>query len=399
LSNCERSYRVLKKREGRLIREQNGLKSLISGLVGGPALLKEWETEWRANFGGEETDEVELEPVSEDDEGDDEDGDEGCKEEDEGRARKKVKIMKIIKKPKKVVAAPATVQAALVMARNDMPNGVPSPVVPEKRKRGRPRKVPQPEMGPEVVYSTNRPPSEVAPAAVVPEEQAMHQLATSHQGQGQASQYLLATFALFSFFNSPLTHFSSPSSAHTHTGTVLAHKTIHTQTVPMPVEVGLGWQDVIQAFHLFVSALVLFSILAPWLPSAIKGSKLMSYILSPFSALFLFNGKSGSSPLQPPPPSSSLSERKVAAVDRPRLVDALDSSCRGTPGEVDQLRSALGVPPGLMGILHGVFGGKINGKDQGFEQKGLAQRAWVRLGELAVLDGMSSSPFVPTLRY
>ena len=48
------------------------MKSLICGLVGGPALLKEWEREWKEKFGGQEKDEVEgeeMEPLSEDDEG------------------------------------------------------------------------------------------------------------------------------------------------------------------------------------------------------------------------------------------------------------------------------------------------------------------------------------------
>jgi hypothetical protein len=34
----------------RLKREQNGLKSLLCGLVGGAALLKEWEREWKEKF-------------------------------------------------------------------------------------------------------------------------------------------------------------------------------------------------------------------------------------------------------------------------------------------------------------------------------------------------------------
>ncbi|KXN81881.1 D-amino-acid oxidase [Leucoagaricus sp. SymC.cos] len=46
--------RVLKRREIRLRAEQDGLKALICGLVGGPALLKEWEREWKERFGGEE---------------------------------------------------------------------------------------------------------------------------------------------------------------------------------------------------------------------------------------------------------------------------------------------------------------------------------------------------------
>ena len=49
---------VLKRRENRLKREQAGLRSLISGLVGGPALLREWEREWLSRFGGPERDEA-----------------------------------------------------------------------------------------------------------------------------------------------------------------------------------------------------------------------------------------------------------------------------------------------------------------------------------------------------
>ena len=55
--------RVLKKREARLKREQDGLKSLISGLVGGPALLREWDREWKDKFGGEEKDEIEVDEL------------------------------------------------------------------------------------------------------------------------------------------------------------------------------------------------------------------------------------------------------------------------------------------------------------------------------------------------
>ena len=72
--------RVLKKRENRLKAEQAGLKTLVAGLVGGPALLKEWEREWKQRFGGEEKDEVEGDDVEGDDESDEEDGDEGDEE-------------------------------------------------------------------------------------------------------------------------------------------------------------------------------------------------------------------------------------------------------------------------------------------------------------------------------
>ena len=66
--------RVLKRREARLLREQDGLKSLLSGLVGGPALLKEWEREWREKFGGAEKDELDDDLASAN-ASDEEDGD------------------------------------------------------------------------------------------------------------------------------------------------------------------------------------------------------------------------------------------------------------------------------------------------------------------------------------
>ena len=77
--------RVLKKREHRLRAEQAGLKSLIAGLVGGVALVEEWEREWKMKFGGEEQDEVEGEGEDGDDEGSDDD------ESEEEELRKKRK--------------------------------------------------------------------------------------------------------------------------------------------------------------------------------------------------------------------------------------------------------------------------------------------------------------------
>ena len=69
------SRSVLKRREIRLKREQAGLRSLISGLVGGPALLREWEREWVFRFGGPERDES-TPGVSGDDGADDGESDE-----------------------------------------------------------------------------------------------------------------------------------------------------------------------------------------------------------------------------------------------------------------------------------------------------------------------------------
>ncbi|KAG6846414.1 hypothetical protein H0H93_014089, partial [Arthromyces matolae] len=107
--------RVLKKRENRLKAEQAGLKSLITGLVGGPALLREWEREWKALFGGEEKDEVDGDDADADDDDSDDDMDD---DEDGSRKRKRGKTtpsssdslpaIKVEKKEKKI---PSTVAA------------------------------------------------------------------------------------------------------------------------------------------------------------------------------------------------------------------------------------------------------------------------------------------------
>ena len=76
----------MKRREARLKREQDGLRSLVSGLVGGPALLREWEREWAQRFGGAERDEVENDGSATDDEGDDGESEDGGDEEEAGRA-------------------------------------------------------------------------------------------------------------------------------------------------------------------------------------------------------------------------------------------------------------------------------------------------------------------------
>ncbi|KAJ3913799.1 hypothetical protein F5877DRAFT_51673 [Lentinula edodes] len=292
--------RVLKKREIRLKREQQGLKALVNGLVGGPALLSEWEREWREKFGGEEKDEVEGEDIDDggsDDEGsgDDDDAD------DEGvRKRKKAKITPAKKEPKEK-RPPLPSPQPLVL-----PDG--SVVVPEKRKRGRPRKVMLPVV------------AAVAEPSVPLHQPGAQSSVVQQQQHPQHAQYLLAVFALFSFFNNPLS--SSPSHPppnHSHTGTILVHE--------LPPSTsgysGWSWHDVIQFFHLLVSILVFFSILAPWAPTLYK------YVTryASLKKLTLFNSS------------------------RPRsisLVDALSPDNRGTVREAAGLRHALG-------NRHGVF--------------------------------------------
>lgn len=168
--------------------------------MGGEGLLREWESEWSRVWGGAESDEADEGADAEDDEGE-EDGD----EDDEDGPRKKAKLPKVVgsKKERKITAvsqsAPQTMQAALAM-----PSGTAPGAVPEKRKRGRPRKV-VPALAPVP-----------APVPLVPVGAPMGYPHQHHQqpqqAQAGAPQYLLATFALFSFFNSPLTS-STPSSA------------------------------------------------------------------------------------------------------------------------------------------------------------------------------------------
>ncbi|KAF9566552.1 hypothetical protein CPC08DRAFT_682424 [Agrocybe pediades] len=259
--------RVLKKREQRLKAEQAGLKMLINGLVGGPALVREWEKEWRAKFGGEEKDEVE----GEDEEGDEDDSedDEGDDGDEEGRKRKRPKVAPLaVKKPadrEKKKPAPAPVVANGELGQ-----------VPEKRKRGRPRKIVPP-------------PVPLAPAPPVPIQQAPEPMTqdqemydptqfasqwSQQQQQPAPQQYLLAVFALFSFFNSPLTSSSMPH-AHHHTGTVLtavhpplayAPDIVSQFVAPAPsTPPSWTWKEYVQIFHLAVSVLVLATFVGSWL--------------------------------------------------------------------------------------------------------------------------------------
>lgn len=308
---------VLKRRESRLKREQAGLRSLISGLVGGPALLREWEHEWVSRFGGPERDEA-TSDISDDDDG----ADDGESDADDDNLHPKKRIKGAPKK----------------LAKDPKPKKETNPgVVPEKRKRGRPRKVqPLPE-------GEATQPQDVATPPV----------------PAQQKQYLLAVFSFFSFFNSPLTSYSRSSS--THTGVVLADSgSVLTPTAPAAT---FGWREVLQVFHLVVSGLVFLSILLPFLP------KSFPRLLTSFS---------------------SSNFPRTDAAKRIALIDALDSSRRDTPDEATLLRRALGVHPGFLGLLLSFTAPKRGGKTKTLEHKQLEQRAWVRLAELAVFDRATS---------
>jgi hypothetical protein len=315
---------VLKRREERLKREQAGLRSLISGLVGGPALLREWEREWMSRFGGPERDEA-TSDVSDDDGPDD-----GESEEDDANLHPKKRIKSAPKKPTKDVK----------LKKEETNPGV----VPEKRKRGRPRKVqPVPEGA---TPQQQVPPQGLAPSAPAP------------------TQYLLAVFAFFSFFNSPFSSYSHTTP--THSGVVLADSgTFITPPVSVPI---FGWRELLQAFHLVISGLVFFTILLPFLP---KG----------FPRTLSF--------------SSSPNFPRTDASRRSALINALDSAQRGASNEAACLLTALGVYPGFLGLLLSFATLTRGGKAKTLEHRQLEQRAWVRLAELAVFDRMSRFPYSP----
>ncbi|KAJ7442548.1 hypothetical protein B0H11DRAFT_2292054 [Mycena galericulata] len=236
--------RVLKNREARLARELAGLKTLLGGLVGGRELLREWEREWAARFGGPETDELSDNHAAPEEDGDEEDDD--SDEEGVGRKRKKPKTEP---KPKPERKAPAPAADG------------------EKKKRGRPRKV-----------------------VPLPTSASIPALSTSVPMQAQQEmsqrQYLLGAFALFSFFANTGNVSVAPVH-HAHEGHVLTR-------VPVAVE-GMG---MLQMFHLLVSIAVLASVLLPLgksVYSRLRGTKV------PVVATVVVADKT---PAAPPTPTS-----------------------------------------------------------------------------------------------
>lgn len=339
-------------------------------------MLREWDREWKEQFGGEERDEIEGDDAAggsddEDGDGDESDGDDG----DEGRARKKAKVVKPPKKEKPAKPAPPP-PAPLVPG-----------AVPEKRKRGRPRKVPPPAT---VSPVTLQPIEGVPPVAPLTSHQTASQyppqefvVATAPSQPTQ--QYLLAAFAFFSVFNSPLASSFSRSQksydhSHPHHGSVL---TAHPSMIPTPSSLvsshTYGMNEFVQAFHLLVSTLVFFYVVVPWLTGALRRNR-ASDVLQKLRSSFVRVHRSNTEAVEMQPSTPG-----VQAYQRALLMDALSPASRGSADEATRLRRALGVSSGVYGLLQSII--KAARIDRGLEMNQLQQRAWVRLGELIAFDG------------
>ena len=381
----------MKRREIRLTREREGLRTLILGIPGSEPVLAEWDLEWAKKFGGPERDEIDNE-VEAYEGSDDEDGDGEDEGDDSERARKKPRLTKApAAKKNKIPSVPTAPTASTAATAVDGLAGI----VVEKRKRGRPRKI-----------RPNAPPP-IAPAAPV-----LLSNTGSSPMQGdlnvqasQPQQYLLAVFALFSFFNSPFTS-TNAAHPHTHQGSVLSQ--VIADPTSIPPTATWSWNGIIQAIHFFASVLVLITIIVPWLPlpKHVQRAKIMRLI--PFSSLIysqaaLSTTYESDEPLSPPvSPDISDSESdgdltSTEATTRQQrskgpLSEALAQ--RGSQDEREVLINALGLTSGTFGAVRNLFTLPTVTKSPDPE---LEHRAWVRLAELIALNP-STVPVLLRLR-
>ncbi|KAI6107844.1 hypothetical protein EDD17DRAFT_1500143 [Pisolithus thermaeus] len=377
---------VLKRREARLKREKEGLRGLVCRFPNGETVLAQWETEWVNKYGGSERDEVDntgIEEVSDEEDGDeDEDGSE--------RARKKQKVECPPQKKEKRKIAPA-----IPVAMHDTTASPALAGLPEKRKRGRPRKI-QPNAPPPVPASATS--ILLTGPNVTSHVQAVPQMASQF---AQPQQYLLAVFALISFFNSPLTNSSPTKPYHpTHEGVVLSHVSHAPQpSSSIPVS-GWTWRDSVEAIHLLASALVIVSIVITWIPIPSRWSQSRILRLVPFR--FAIHQPSTTakrshgmpdlltSPASPDvsdtdsEAASSSNEGTVRAESRERDPGEnssslfLTSKSEGSKDEYERLIDMLDVNLGVVGLIRGLWSHPNS-------EHGVKRQAWMRLAELIVL--------------
>ncbi|KAL5514220.1 hypothetical protein ACEPAG_2308 [Sanghuangporus baumii] len=427
---------VLKRREMRLKREQEGLKALMRSLVGGPELVQQWEKMWRERFGGPEKDEINAEDAEADD--DDGEDDDEADEIDEGgitsgRKRKRTKgdpVLSANGDEKKITVPGVSGYSQPMQPVPIIPSqtysssatGIPIsiPVQPGKRKRGRPRKVqPPPLAAPQRTFenpfasqpfqqdrsamgpASNGVQMKIDPASILQADLQPSPLPKSQPSQ----QYLLAVFAFFSFFNSPLSYSSasywtSPSqnTPHgAHTGSVLGGPSFGDESFG---QVGaratraiFGWRDAVQFTHLVVSVLLLLSVIAPRFPGI---ARLIPHVLKPMLSIPLV--PVGSGVIHAPQVLEGQfanEEEKADAGMRMELLAAISKSRTLAPDmEVEVLREVLGLRPGISGLIVSLtrqLGSPSQSRSRfGLERRMLEQKAFSRFAELIAMDANAS---------
>lgn len=229
----------------------------------------------------------------------------------------------------------------------------------------------------------------------------------------QSGQYLLAAFALFSFFNSPGSFSASRSDegshSHSHSGAVLGPTSVPSAPVDETWNVGgfrLGWRDALGILHLIISALLLVSIVVPWVPQTlrIRVSRLVPSPLKPFLGVLDQSTPAHKMADETRETKEQEVESEVkseAERARTALLCALQlryghpHASRPSTQEAEALRDALGVSDGIVGLassvvrLCGLGLGLVAGKGGGLERKMLEQKAWVRLAQLVALNRAS----------
>ncbi|KIK92761.1 hypothetical protein PAXRUDRAFT_829667 [Paxillus rubicundulus Ve08.2h10] len=380
---------VLKRREARLNRQQDGLRALICKFSGGQNILAEWESEWAKKFGGPERDEIDnvgAEEASDDDDGDGDGEDDGDSLE---RARKKLKVTAVPQKKEKRKLAPAapTLPAPGPEVLIDIQG-----TVPEKRKRGRPRKI-QPHIPPPIVASD-----------LHLTDPSLQQGITAHPAISQTAQpqqYLLAVFALFSFFSSPLASSSEPvSHHHTHQGSVLSHVTSPSPSSFASPTVGWTWSNFVQVIHLLASLAVFISIIVPWIPVPQKLYQSRFMWLIPFGSLIsgahgTVTSTHGMMDFPTPPSSPDVSDTDSEAESTSDVVrlggrtkegsDPLAQalSLRGGTDEFESLLNALNVGSGWVSMIRSIVGTRQAPRGPAVRRE---RQARMRLAELIVLS-------------
>jgi hypothetical protein len=247
---------VLKKRETKRSHELEGIKSLVSSLIGGPALLEEWERQWNVKYCQDEA--MEAEGAEDLESGDDDDDDAS----DDERPRKRPKtsnipitIPKGKKSARKSVAVP--MESVVPQQRAESPSARPS------KKRGRPTKT----MATQRASAQTQDPTL---SSQYPSAQMLTFVSPQPQpAQAQAAQqqmrpaYLLASFVFLSFFKpSNTVHIEH---VHHEFGAVLS------PLVPRAVPTFLGIKT--DALHHFMHTLIMLGVFIALIATALPSLK------------------------------------------------------------------------------------------------------------------------------